>query len=512
MTHRRPFRVARAGAVALGLGVALTAAPVLAQTTFGTLCNFDVFNDTGQECHGFEIELDGCSSADVAYTFGAPYERYGDPVVVDFPGGVYVRYESPWDAANHVFTQTTPLAPAVITPTDGHACWTGASANYATSGCEHFGISLSCTPSATVYRWLVADPANPGALQPSGTKVSIPAPIWNVSQPAGGGAPVVQAVLPAEPAEPGRQYGDAQWVKVFVTESESPADLDHLLTDDPAVPQDAAETEIEWAILQDGPNGAPAELVNEGQVGANAESVTRRYEIYEYTGAYDPESHEVMCGGDGGCNVPLDGELGNYVGAQMAALNLVDVVPTTTTTTLPPDADGDGVPDAADDCPDVANPDQADLDGDGRGDPCDPADAVVDVDRLALTVKRGTVRALAKGTLDVAAPDALDVSAGLVVEIADGGDVGVDDTFAAAECVTSAKGQIRCRSVDHASQAAFTPSKGASGHYRVAVKLQDAQAVAGLTSPATLRITQGAVDRVGVPSSCTGTPQVVSCR
>ena len=37
-----------------------------------------------------------------------------------------------------------------------------------------------------------------------------------------------------------------------------------------------------------------------------------------------------------------------------------------------PDADGDGVPDAADDCPYTPNPDQLDIDGDGAGDACDP--------------------------------------------------------------------------------------------------------------------------------------------
>ena len=39
-----------------------------------------------------------------------------------------------------------------------------------------------------------------------------------------------------------------------------------------------------------------------------------------------------------------------------------------------PDADGDGVPDASDNCPSQANADQADYDGDGQGDVCDSDD------------------------------------------------------------------------------------------------------------------------------------------
>ena len=38
---------------------------------------------------------------------------------------------------------------------------------------------------------------------------------------------------------------------------------------------------------------------------------------------------------------------------------------------VPPDTDNDGIPDAADNCPTVANPDQADMDHDGIGDACD---------------------------------------------------------------------------------------------------------------------------------------------
>ena len=322
LVRRRATMIA---VLAAGLLIGRAAA---AQTTYGTLSNFDVFNDTGEDCHGFEIELEGVSSVDIGYTFGAPYERYGDPTVADVPGGVVIRYRSPWDAVNHVFTQATPQAPAVITPTDGHACWTGGSGNYLTSGCEHFGLGVNGNPTRTTYRWLVADPAVAGALIASGTNVSIPAPIWNVVADPAGGQPVVQAVLPPEPAEVNAQYGDAMWVKVFETEAAEPADLNHLLTDDPAVPQEAVETEVEWTILQARPNGGGNdELVNKGKAANGKESVTRRYEFYAYTGAYDPENHEAICGGDGSCDVPLDGELGNYIGAQMAAVNLAPLAP-----------------------------------------------------------------------------------------------------------------------------------------------------------------------------------------
>jgi hypothetical protein len=40
----------------------------------------------------------------------------------------------------------------------------------------------------------------------------------------------------------------------------------------------------------------------------------------------------------------------------------------------PADSDGDGVPDASDNCPSVANSDQADGDGDAQGNACDPDD------------------------------------------------------------------------------------------------------------------------------------------
>ena len=42
--------------------VALACHGAHASTSYGDLNNFDTVNDTGQECHGFEIEIDDIHS------------------------------------------------------------------------------------------------------------------------------------------------------------------------------------------------------------------------------------------------------------------------------------------------------------------------------------------------------------------------------------------------------------------------------------------------------------------
>jgi hypothetical protein len=177
-------------------------------TTFGTLSNFDVVNDTPSACHGFEIELEDIHSSDVLYTFGGTYTRYGAPEVLDTTVDpahprVLVRYRH-WNGSQW---EATPVAPPNIMPS-GHDCFAnGPIGNYETSGCEHYGVSLGVNPTRTSYRWIVA--ANPADMNTAFSNVpqpvNLPVPVWNVAPipVAGGGGVNIRAEV--EPVEEERQ-------------------------------------------------------------------------------------------------------------------------------------------------------------------------------------------------------------------------------------------------------------------------------------------------------------------
>ena len=347
------------------------ACPASAGTFFGALSNFDAVNDTGSPCNGFEIELDDIQSKDVTYTF--QYQRYGIPKITEdtfLVGGVshprtFVRWMSAYDQVNHVFIDTTPVAPVGFKDTGGHLCFKNMSVNgqpYDTSGCEHFGVGTLKNPSNTIYRWMKEDPAVPGSLIAQGSPVIIPAPVWTVNpapNPIVNPAPVVVAVIPVPPPPavvpvpylPNAEFGVAVWAKVFETESETQADLHHLVSDDVAVPGNLgpvpnpnAVTEIEWQILQtDAMNPTANELSSSRQMGNGHESVTRRYEFYKYVGPYEINTsdgpntgtNEALCaavGPDGihgvgfnaGANIDCSATVvvGEYIGAQNAAADV----------------------------------------------------------------------------------------------------------------------------------------------------------------------------------------------
>jgi len=316
-----------------------------ASTIYGTLGNFDVINDTGDDCHGFEIELEDITDTDIAYVFGSPYQRYGDPTIVPTATGVIIRYAASYN--NGVWSATTPVAVAPYLPTQGHSCWTGGVSDpniYYSSGCDHFGCSLRATPSRTMYRWLVESPSSPGSLTAFGSDIPLPAPVWNVVPPAEpGGQPIVAAAV--EPPEPENQVkcGDALWAKVYTTELPDglqPEDLDHLVIDDPdvdIVPDEPVEIESEWVLLQECPEDSGVQEFGGGaEVAAGNEAVSRRFEFYKYIGQYDPDPSSIN---EARCDNPLSIDqqipercgapdingvagVGDMVGAQNVAINL----------------------------------------------------------------------------------------------------------------------------------------------------------------------------------------------
>jgi List-Bact-rpt repeat protein len=335
-----PDSVARKLIVGVLMSAAFVTVPagVRAQSIVmaGNYQNFDVLNNTGGQTCGFEMEVWGVSASQLTRIFPSNFNagviRYGFGKATDFPGGTTVRWASPYDPVSGQFTTCTPVPPS-LTTVPGDSCWTlGMPNTYQTAGCEHFGISTTynVNPTTINYRWLVPDPANPGTLIPDTHYVYLPAPVWTAVPPANPALPpVVVAEVQAPPPLQIAQYGDAQWVRVYKTEHANKiANVDDLVGDNPAlVPEDPAQVEVNWSLLQADPPALAGnkkqkgKLANQGNLGNGNHAVVRRYEYYAYAGVYDPVTHQALCA-DLTCTAPSPGELGDAIGAQNVAANL----------------------------------------------------------------------------------------------------------------------------------------------------------------------------------------------
>ena len=305
--------IAPALAVACGVGGTMDEAQAL--LAYGSLSNFDVYNETSSPLYGFEIELEDLAKSAV---FGTYPNRYKTSVTQQVDPATskvttVVRYAASYVGGSFDYSTAPHVGDAVAT--NGHTC-------ISVGGCEHFGVAYAGSPSATRYHWLAEDPANPGTLI-AGPIVSLGAPIWNVI-PAADPArpPEVRVVVPApefEPPEVGERKADAVWVKVFKTEVEDEVRLEDLASGAPVI--NDAETETEWELLEDGKQMDQQDDALEG-----SKQVIRRYEFYKYSGSVDAEN-EPLCLFEG-CSEPnldpLAGpiELGDLIGAQMGAVNL----------------------------------------------------------------------------------------------------------------------------------------------------------------------------------------------
>lgn len=332
---------------------------VRGSTAYGSINNFDVVNDTGHECHGFEIELEDLDSTEITYTFD--WNHYGKSKCVRGTTAAgkpatFVRWESAKNA-NGTWAAFTAIPAGPIAPTDGHQ-FTNPNVNF---GGEHFGVGYRRNPTAVRYFWLLADAT--GALV-RGPEVQISTPVFNYAPPGAGVVAQVQAVIvpPVPEAPPPKEFGDPMWVKEIrtTTHNAEKVKLRDLVSDDPNDPNDPNwrngepdEVEVEWQLLQTdynkgdgGANGALA-AAPEGLDNGN-EVVTRRYEFFKYTGPIDDETGEAKADNVGPDGIHGDGVktiggvevdlsmvevVGDYIGAQMAAFDangevgLIDQVP-----------------------------------------------------------------------------------------------------------------------------------------------------------------------------------------
>ncbi|MCX7082915.1 MAG: hypothetical protein NT008_06105 [Methylococcales bacterium] len=315
----------------------------------GGLGNFDAVNFEGQDVYGFEVQIEGITAADLAPSWTG--NKYGEPLVVPYAGGVYVRYQSAYDSAAQQFvSKTVPKTPGISWQGTCYMGYPSAIA-YLNAGCDHFGVHFNYTAMTsahqTTYRWMFADANNPGQLVSSPNLIMVATPAYYfqappVNQPTAPPVLVAEVDLPPPPPLPIPQYGNAVWMKVFKTELNRKVTLSELTSNNPdgttntLVPQDAAQVETNWKLMQqspppDGNHRQRGKLVNQGTPKIDSKAVIRRYESYAYTGLYDNITHEARCAGDpndlnnlpGSCNAPMVDEVGDMLAAQMAAVNIV---------------------------------------------------------------------------------------------------------------------------------------------------------------------------------------------
>lgn len=308
--------VARMSARVLGVVALVAAVPAWAGAIGiqGTMSNFDVFNDTGIDVYGAELDLDGLSSAQVTKTYPCHFQSLSK---TDYPSGVGTKL---------IFTgYSFPPNPAFLTPapsvfsTNGH---------YAVNvqGVEHFGFSTPAQATKSSFYWL-----DKNLNRINATPLSVPQTTWSFVAAAGVNPAAVQIAIAPPAPPPLVPHGDAVWVKVFTTELPAQADLNELISYDPnnldpkqpsVAPQLPSEVETEWELLADDSVGAlqPPDV----QVGNNQQAVVRRFEYYKYTGAYD-EVHLPLSNFTTG--QPDPAELGKFMMANMVAANLLADIP-----------------------------------------------------------------------------------------------------------------------------------------------------------------------------------------
>ncbi len=188
------------------------------------------------------------------------------------------------------------------------------------------------------------------------------------------------------------------------------------------------------------------------------------------------------------------------------------------------DTDGDGVCDADDNCPTVANADQQDLDGDHQGDACDAEDIVLNVVtarlRRSINPARPNGALLSKGDFLRLAPETpITVTGGFVVRVKDEVNLDMSFSFPEGECLANSKNRIKCKNPENTMALQLQPVSGTGQQdYKYSIKFSKLQLTGPFYMPVTVTITskpatlvQG-IDRVGEIIDCRQTTLGMTCK
>ncbi|MCC7409745.1 MAG: PEP-CTERM sorting domain-containing protein [Phycisphaeraceae bacterium] len=302
-TRSRSWGAACIRAAAVLAIAALAAGPARASIVgiSGTMSNFDVFNETGVNVYGAELEIEGVHASEVEKTYPSHFDSV---IATEYTNGS--TYGTRFTFTGYNFDPpNTFITPTVGQNTNGHFA-------VDLKGCEHFGFSVWVQPTATRFFWL--DEAS----QRIGTSpLGVPNPSWTYIPPAvPGNPPVIRAIVEVpEPEDPEPQLPDSIWMKVYVTEIEREVELEELMSGNDIVPQDNIEIETEWELLEGGVQ-EPADF----EVGDNVVSIIHRYEFFKYIGPTKAEDNAPLSSWDGIGDPPAE-EMGEFIAANMVAVN-----------------------------------------------------------------------------------------------------------------------------------------------------------------------------------------------
>jgi hypothetical protein len=278
----------------------------------GTLSNFDTYNTTGSDSDGAELELEGIHSTDVHSHYPSHYVSINkveyDDGMGNFLGTRIIFDDYFFDPTPMAGDEHTTLASSVPQSTNGHLC-------VDLAGCEHFGFSVSAQPTGVRFFWHDA-----AGVRLHVQPLLIPSPSWVYIPPAiPADPPIVRAIVEVPEIEEA-ELADSIWMKVTVTETEFHTELDDLVSGGPLAGE--IEVETEWELLE---GGLADPVEQDFEPDDASRSVVRRYEYYQYTGAYFEPDHEPNSLFDPLTMVdPSEvGELGAFIAANMVAVNLV---------------------------------------------------------------------------------------------------------------------------------------------------------------------------------------------